>query len=204
MKAGAFALVLSLAAVAGARTLPAPVDRAEMARRVRAEMLHAWKGYEAYAWGHDELKPLSGTAHDWYGPSLFMTPVDALDTLLLMGLTDEADKAKALVLAKLDFDRDISVKNFEITIRLLGGLLSSYQLTGDARLLALADDLGRRLLPAFDSPTGMPYVNVNLRRERRAAGSPTPPRSGRFSSSSARSRSSRESPSITTRRNTRS
>src|SRR5207249_10450242 len=33
----------------------------------------------------------------------------------------------------------------------------------DARLLALADDLGRRLLPAFDSPTGMPYMKVNLR-----------------------------------------
>ncbi len=52
---------------------------------------------------------------------------------------------------------------FEVTIRLLGGLLSAYQLTGDARFLALADDLGRRLLPAFDSPTGMPYRFVNLR-----------------------------------------
>ena len=55
------------------------------------------------------------------------------------------------------------MKNFEITIRVLGGLLSSYQLLGDPRLLALADDLGKRLLPVFDSPTGMPYVDVNLR-----------------------------------------
>ncbi len=125
-------------------------------------MLHAWKAYETYAWGHDELKPLSGTAHDWYDAPLLMTPVDALDTLLLMGLTEEAGKAKALVLSTLDFDLDVSVKNFEITIRLLGGLLSGHQLTGDPRLLALADDLGKRLLPAFDSPTGMPYVNVNL------------------------------------------
>jgi ER degradation enhancer, mannosidase alpha-like 2 len=165
VKAAAFALVLSFVAGAGAppSRVHARVDRAEMARRVRAEMLHAWKAYETYAWGHDELKPVSGTAHDWYGASLLMTPVDALDTLLLMGLTEEADKAKVLVLSELDFDRDVSVKNFEITIRLLGGLLSSYQLTGDARLLALADDLGKRLLPAFDSPTGMPYVNVNLK-----------------------------------------
>ncbi|MFI5119094.1 MAG: glycoside hydrolase family 47 protein [Thermoanaerobaculia bacterium] len=165
MRAGAFALVLSVAAGAGAQRppSPAPVDRPEMARKVRAEMLHAWKAYETYAWGHDELRPVSGTARDWYGASLLMTPVDALDTLLLMGLTDEAGRAKALVVSKLDFDRDVSVKNFEITIRLLGGLLSSYQLTGDARLLALADDLGRRLLPAFASPTGMPYVNVNLK-----------------------------------------
>src|SRR6202167_227148 len=46
---------------------------------------------------------------------------------------------------------------------MLGGLLSSYQLTHDPRLLALAQDLGNRLLPAFNSPTGMPYVNVNLK-----------------------------------------
>jgi ER degradation enhancer, mannosidase alpha-like 2 len=165
MKAVGFALVLSVAASVGAQPspAPAPVDRAEMARRVRSEMLDAWKAYEAYAWGHDELKPVSGTARDWYGAPLLMTPVDALDTLLLMGLTEEVDKAKALVVSKLDLDQDVFVKNFEITIRLLGGLLSSHQLTGDARLLALADDLGGRLLPAFDSPTGMPYVNVNLK-----------------------------------------
>jgi mannosidase alpha-like ER degradation enhancer 2 len=54
------------------------------------------------------------------------------------------------------------VQNFEITIRLLGGLLSGYQLTGDQRLLAKAQDLAQRLLPVFDSPTGMPYTHVNL------------------------------------------
>ncbi|MGZ5503619.1 MAG: glycoside hydrolase family 47 protein, partial [Chthoniobacterales bacterium] len=74
-----------------------------------------------------------------------------------------ADKTRELIIANLNFDRDIYVKNFEITIRLLGGLLSSYQLTGDKRLLALADDLGRRLLPVFESPTGLPYVMINLR-----------------------------------------
>src|SRR5213079_1122226 len=135
----------------------------EQAERVRVEFLHAWNNYEQYAWGHDALKPLSRTAHDWYGESLLMTPVDALDTLLLMKADNEADKARALITSKLSFDRDVYVKNFEITIRLLGGLLSSYQLTGDKRLLSLAEDLGNRLLPAFNSPTGLPYVYVNLR-----------------------------------------
>jgi mannosidase alpha-like ER degradation enhancer 2 len=55
------------------------------------------------------------------------------------------------------------VKNFEVTIRLLGGLLSGYQMTNDERLLNLAHDLGTRLLPVFDSPTGMPYMFVNLK-----------------------------------------
>src|SRR5438874_33480 len=134
-----------------------------VAARVKVEFLHAWHNYERYAWGHDALRPLSKAPHDWYGQSLLMTPVDALDTLVLMKLDAEADKARDLITRKLSLDRDIYVKNFEITIRLLGGLLSSYQLTGDKRLLALAEDLGNRLLPVFNSPTGLPYVYVNLR-----------------------------------------
>ncbi|HWH91831.1 MAG TPA: glycoside hydrolase family 47 protein [Candidatus Binatia bacterium] len=135
----------------------------QLAARVQTEFLHAWNNYERYAWGHDALRPLSKTAHDWYGQSLLMTPVDALDTLILMDLDAEAERARSLIVNDLSFDRDIYVKNFEITIRLLGGLLSGYQLTGDDRLLRLAEDLGNRLLPVFNSPTGLPYVYVNLR-----------------------------------------
>src|SRR5215813_11822033 len=134
----------------------------QLATRVRTEFLHAWNSYELYAWGHDALRPLSRTARDWYGESLLMTPVDALDTLVLMDLDAEAERTKSLIVSDLSFDRDIYVKNFEITIRLLGGLLSGYQLTGDKRLLNLAEDLGNRLLPVFNSPTGLPYVYVNL------------------------------------------
>ena len=137
-------------------------DAQQLAARVRSEFLHAWKNYERYAWGHDALRPLAKTAHDWYGQSLLMSPVDALDTLILMKLDIDANKTRELIVNDLSLDRDIYVKNFEITIRLLGGLLSSYQLTGDKRLLALADDLGKRLLPVFNSPTGLPYVMVNL------------------------------------------
>jgi mannosidase alpha-like ER degradation enhancer 2 len=151
---------MMLAAILLAAQIAAPHD---LAGRVRAEFLYSWRAYEKYAWGHDELRPLSRTPRDWYGESLLMTPVDALDTLIIMGLKDEANKARALIDEKLSFDKDVSVQNFEITIRLLGGLLSSYELTHDPRLLALADDLGTRLLPVFHSPTGMPYRFVNLR-----------------------------------------
>ena len=138
-------------------------DPGPMAKQVRTEFLYAWSAYKQYAWGHDELKPLSQGYRDWYSSSLYMTPVDALDTMVLMGLNEEADKTRELIAQNLSFDKDIEVKNFEITIRELGGLLSSYQLTGDKRLLNLAEDLGNRLLPAFDSPTGMPYMYVNLK-----------------------------------------
>lgn len=145
------------------RQMPSSSADPEAANRVRTEFLHAWNAYKKYAWGHDELRPLSKTYRDWYGVPLLMTPVDALDTMLIMGLKPQADEARELIAGKLSFDHDIYVKNFEITIRLLGGLLSSYEMTGDKRLLRLADDLGTRLLPAFESPTGMPYVEVNLK-----------------------------------------
>lgn len=160
------ALLPAVAPAAPAASALKPVSEAEsalLAQRVKDEMRHAWQGYKQYAWGHDALKPRSKAPHDWYGTSLLMTPVDALDTLILMGLKDEADEARELIATKLSFDQDLNVQNFEITIRLLGGLLSGYQLSGDARLLAKAEDLGKRLLPVFDSPTGLPYTHVNLR-----------------------------------------
>jgi mannosidase alpha-like ER degradation enhancer 2 len=135
----------------------------QISSEVRNEFLHAWNGYKQYAWGHDELRPLTKTSRDWYDKTLLMTPVDALDTMTLMGLDDEAIKTRDYIATHLSFDQDIYVKNFEITIRMLGGLLSNFQLSGDKRLLVLAQDLGNRLLPAFNSPTGMPYVFVNLK-----------------------------------------
>ena len=134
-----------------------------LANKVKHETQHAWQAYKQFAWGHDAVMPLSKAAHDWYGTSLLMTPVDALDTFLIMGLKKEAKEAQDLIVTRLNFDQDIYVQNFEITIRLLGGLLSSYQITKDQRLLNLAEDLGKRLLPVFETPTGLPYTHVNLK-----------------------------------------
>lgn len=155
-------LILSIVSGLSAQK-PQKLDRKRLAAQVKTEFLHAWNGYKKYAWGHDDLMPLSKGYKDWYGQTLLMTPVDSLDSLYLLGLKKEADEARAFITANLSFDKDISVQNFEITIRLLGGLLSAYQMTNDKKLLALAEDLGTRLLPAFDSPTGLPYRYVNLK-----------------------------------------
>jgi ER degradation enhancer, mannosidase alpha-like 2 len=155
-------LILAAFVAQGCNRSHEEVQARRLAANVKAEFLHGWRNYERYAWGHDALRPLSKTPHDWYGQSLLMTPVDALDTLVLMHLDADVAKTKDLIVRDLSFDRDIYVKNFEVTIRLLGGLLSSYQLTGDQRLLQLAEDLGNRLLPVFNSPTGLPYAYVNL------------------------------------------
>jgi len=83
--------------------------------------------------------------------------------MILMGLRGEADSTREFIARNLSFDKDMYVKVFEINIRTLGALLANYQLTGDQRLLTLAKDLGDRLLPAFLSPTGLPYAEVNLK-----------------------------------------
>lgn len=155
-----------------------PADKKVMAERVRTEFKHAWDGYKQYCWGHDDLKPVSRTCRDWYGTTILMTPVDSLDSLYLLGFKDEADRTRDYIVKNLSFDKDISVQNFEITIRILGGLLSSYEITKDKRLLALADDLGTRLLPVFDSPTGLPYKNVNLRTGKTAGPVSNPAETG--------------------------
>src|SRR5215211_3465201 len=155
-------LVLSVSLL-GPLMVQAQQSNKKLAAEVKAEFLHAWNGYKKYAWGHDDLKPLSKTYHDWYPQPLLMTPVDALDTMIIMGLDDEAAATKQYILENLSFDKNIEVQNFEITIRLLGGLLTNYQLTNDKRFLTLAEDLGNRLLPLFNSPTGMPYRYVNLK-----------------------------------------
>jgi hypothetical protein len=157
-------LILVFCAVLGINAQTAQkIDKEKLAAEVKTEFLHAWHGYKKHAWGNDDLKPLSKSYHNWYPQPLLMSPVDGLDTMYLMGLKDEGDKTRKYITDNLSFDKDIDVQNFEITIRLLGGLLSAYQMTGDKKLLAMAEDLGTRLLPVFDSPTGLPYKSVNLK-----------------------------------------
>jgi ER degradation enhancer, mannosidase alpha-like 2 len=157
------ALLLALVFPVALAGSPDPIDKAALANDVKNEFLHAWNAYKTYAWGHDGLHPISKTPYDWYSSPLYILPLDALDTMILMGLKSEADSTREFIVRNLSFDKDIYVKVFEINIRVLGALLSNYQLTGDERLLTLAKDLAKRLTPAFISPTGLPYVEVNLK-----------------------------------------
>ncbi len=79
-------------------------DAARLAERVKSEFQHAWRGYRQYAWGHDDLRPLSRSYRDWYAEPLLMTPVDSLDTMVLMRLDDEAQDARTLITERLEFD----------------------------------------------------------------------------------------------------
>lgn len=58
---------------------------------VREAFRHAWKGYKDFAWGHDELRPLSKSYSEWFG--LGLTLIDALDTMWILQLKEEFEEA---------------------------------------------------------------------------------------------------------------
>jgi len=146
----------------------------EMCARVQEACRHAWQGYKKYAWGYDDLRPLTKNGKNWYKTSLLMTPVDAFDTFLILGLNEEASEAKELIFSKLNFDSDNEVQVFEITIRLLAALQTAYEMDGDKRFLTLAEDLAKRFVPAFNRTTGMPYRYIHLQTGKTRDGANNP------------------------------
>jgi mannosyl-oligosaccharide alpha-1,2-mannosidase len=164
--AAAAALRAELPAPAGAAT-PPNTAYAAWGADVRQELRRSWQFYVDFAFGHDQIRPVSGGFTEFFVPGhpVGLTIVEALDTLYVMGLDDELAQGVQWIEQNLsDFDIDASFQVFETNIRMVGGLLSGYHATRNQRLLDLAHELADRLLPAFtSSPTGIPYRFVNLR-----------------------------------------
>jgi mannosyl-oligosaccharide alpha-1,2-mannosidase len=57
---------------------------------------------------------------------------------------------------------DEPVQLFETVIRYVGGLLSAYDLSHEKIFIRKAVELVDKLLPAFNTPTGIPYQYVNF------------------------------------------
>lgn len=100
-----------------------------------------------------------------------MTLVDALDTFVVLNDPPGFERAVRNVIDWVSFDVNTKPQVFETTIRVLGGLLSAHLFANQTaqpfhlpwyrgELLAMAHDLGTRLLPAFTTPTGIPYARV--------------------------------------------
>lgn len=162
-------------------------DERVMLKNEAIEMFyHAYYAYMNNAYPADELMPLSckgryrhsqpsrGNVDEALG-NFSLTLIDSLDTLVILGDFDEFEKAVKLVIKDVTFDTDVVVSVFETNIRVLGGLLSAHVLSDvlkskhnklnwyNGELLDMAKDLGYRLLPAFNTTTGIPYGRVNLK-----------------------------------------
>ncbi|KAI7983915.1 Mannosyl-oligosaccharide 1,2-alpha-mannosidase MNS3 [Camellia lanceoleosa] len=144
---------------------------------VKNAFIHAWSGYKKYAMGYDELMPLSQRGVDSLG-GLGATVVDALDTAMIMGIDEVVSEAGSWIEKNLPerISQKGQVNLFETTIRVLGGLLSAYHLSGAEQgknlihkgpkpivYLENARNLADHLLIAFNSsPTVIPFSDVVL------------------------------------------
>lgn len=139
---------------------------------------HAFDSYMTYAFPYDELQPLSCKGKDTFG-GLTLSLIDTLDMLIILRRWPTFVSAVKYLRNNLSFDINTTVSVFEITIRVLGGLLSAHGFLTDAAdsagfdvkfwyptyddsLLRLAVDLADRLMPVFDTPTKIPYGAVHL------------------------------------------
>jgi len=153
---------------------PGTGSNATRAAAVKEAYQYAWDAFVEYAWGYDELQPLSKKgANDWYGWGV--TIVDGLDTAIIMELKDVVSKMLGWI-QSVDFTKtpDGNVEMFDVTIRYLGGLLSSYDLLKSGQfyndypadqieaLLTQAKTLADKLAYGFLTPTGMSAVDVNF------------------------------------------
>lgn len=145
---------------------PDPVVRSR--REVIKEMMkHSWDNYVRYAWGKNELRPISKRGHlgSIFGSaSLGATIIDGLDTLYIMGMMEEFKQGRDWIADNYSMDdlsTDLSV--FETNIRFVGGLLACYALTGDVMFRDKAEHTAQKLLPAFQTQTGIPNALVNVR-----------------------------------------
>lgn len=140
-------------------TVPADPEKRDY---IKSAMVDAYDAYEKYAFGWDELRPLSKRGKNAFG-GLGASVIDSLDTLWIMGLSDHYSRARNWVDEFLYFDREWEASVFETTIRVLGGLLAAYDLSGDTMYVDKCLELAERLEPAFKTKTGVPVNIVNLK-----------------------------------------
>lgn len=88
---------------------------AEKRQAVVQALQWSWNAYEKYAWGFDELKPVSRRGADWVG--LGLTILDSLDVLWMAGLKEDFAKGLRWVKQSLRFDKTRMISVFETTIR---------------------------------------------------------------------------------------
>ncbi|XP_067390038.1 mannosyl-oligosaccharide 1,2-alpha-mannosidase IC isoform X1 [Emydura macquarii macquarii] len=132
--------------------------------KIKEMMKFAWDNYKRYALGKNELRPLTKNGHigNMFGGLRGATIVDALDTLYIMELGEEFQEAKSWVEKSFDLNVNGEASLFEVNIRYVGGLLAAYYLTGEEVFKSKALELGEKLLPAFNTPTGIPRGVINL------------------------------------------
>ncbi|WBW74773.1 alpha mannosidase Mnl1 [Schizosaccharomyces osmophilus] len=157
----------------------------ELRNLTRELFYHGYSNYLNLAFPLDELAPLSckGLGPDFKNShnlgvndvrgNYLLTLIDTIDTLVVLNDPKGFHEAVQKIIQHLTFETDTKVQVFEVTIRILGGLLSGHVFASDPQygfqlpeynneLLTLATELGERLLTSFRTPTKIPFARINL------------------------------------------
>ncbi|XP_001357617.3 mannosyl-oligosaccharide alpha-1,2-mannosidase IA [Drosophila pseudoobscura] len=141
------------------------LDLSGRRQKIREMMLHAWRNYHRYAWGSNELCPISRRGclgGVFVNHNLGASVIEGLDTLHIMGFEDEYKQGRDWIESTFEMDNvNALLSVFELTARLLGSMLSLYALTGDPLYKNKALQIADKILPAFETPTGIPKSIVN-------------------------------------------
>ena len=132
---------------------------------------HAVNGYLDYAYPYDALDPISGNGVSWSysGSTSMLTLFDMLDTLYILKLP-QYQRAREYV---VNFNFAGHVNSFEFIAKVLGGLISMYDLTQDPIYLDKANYIGHvfcnyTLLPprvvdfATNSSNGQQFMSLSF------------------------------------------
>uniref|UniRef100_A0A0G4IA69 alpha-1,2-Mannosidase n=1 Tax=Chromera velia CCMP2878 TaxID=1169474 RepID=A0A0G4IA69_9ALVE len=147
-------------------------DAKERRKEVVKAIEFVWFAYTKKAWNADEIRPISGQPKNDFLDAATML-IDAMSTLKLAGLDDEFDLAVKWLSDKRRFNpreqgqRTLSF--FELNIRVTGGLISAYALSGNKKLLDLAEEFAEGSLSAFPTGAGSEFP---MRHTRMFAGRP--------------------------------
>uniref|UniRef100_A0A4W6FTC9 alpha-1,2-Mannosidase n=1 Tax=Lates calcarifer TaxID=8187 RepID=A0A4W6FTC9_LATCA len=176
--------VLFLLMLSGALCSLGQAMSREEKQRLRNQVIemfdHAYQNYMDHAYPADELMPLTcrGRVRGLEPsrvPLLALFLFCCINGIILLNKTTEFEAAVRRVLSDVRLDNDIVVSVFETNIRVLGGLLGGHSMAVMLKeggqhmqwyqdeLLHMAKDLGLRLLPAFNTSSGLPYPRVNLK-----------------------------------------
>ncbi|KIY47407.1 glycoside hydrolase family 47 protein [Fistulina hepatica ATCC 64428] len=164
-----FAPLLLLPAVQGGSVQASNLTLPDSASTYRSAVIDvfvdSYEAYKEYAWGHDDLEPVTESYVDDYG-GWGATIVDALGTTVLMGLDDYFNESLEFI-ATIDFNvttTDDTISLFETTIRYVGGLLSAYELSGQQHqiLVDKAQEVANKLSYAWIDGYTVPYGYLNF------------------------------------------
>ncbi|KAJ1447998.1 glycoside hydrolase [Pelagophyceae sp. CCMP2097] len=140
---------------------------------VRGAVRECWRAYRASAAGYDDVAPKAGKGLDWLHSRA--TFFDSLDTLYVVGLKSDFDAAVAEVVATgasrwrppyWARSGIRPVKVFEYHIRVVGGLLGAYAVSGDRALLYAGRDAADAMLRGWRASNGVArrYAHIVDRR----------------------------------------